>query len=607
MAQPLRTDAQCAASRQPERVCRVRRVDAATEEAVRRLGWSELQARIFAGRVAVADPDAFPALLRPGRRYLTPPAGLPDIEAAVQRLLLAVHSGETIALVCDHDVDGVSSLALLYLGLTRVLGCPPTQIRPFIGHRLHEGYGLSAGLVQRLLTTSDPRPGLVITADQGSSDEARIAYLASLGIHTIVTDHHAIPQEGPPPSAFACVNPAREDSRYGDSAIAGCMVAWLLIGHAHRRLSEQATVAPEARGHWLALLDYVALGTIADCVTLGASANNRGVVAAGLALMAQDDARPCWRVARRRLTGGTRPLNEQDIAFQLAARINARGRLDEAMGGVRFLLAESEATAERWWNTLEAENETRKGIERALKAQALTQAQAAWTAGARGIVVWMPDGHPGVHGIVASRVVEAFGRPTVCLSPVHGSQEEVTGSARAAPGIHVKQAFDAVARAAPGLLLAHGGHAGAGGLRLCRHDIDRFRVLWEQVCATQVEARRLDQTPILWTDGECAAPGMEDIAQIDALGPYGRGFERPVFTMDARVVEVRAVGDGTHFRVRVENAHGVFAGIWFNAVPPEQAGASPVRAGGRHTFAYSPEVNAFRGQRDVQLLIQHVV
>src|SRR5699024_1800444 len=301
------------------------------------------------------------------------------------RIARAVMAGETIALVTDHDVDGVTSHAVLIETLTRWFGVPPERVASFIGHRLKEGYGLSDPVAERIVSTR-PRPSVVITADCGSSDEDRIARLAGAGMDVIVTDHHEMMrvrdeqgqlQEVPPPSALAVVNPARADSQYGDRQICGVMVTWLTLCAARTCLIE-ARHLHEDTPSLGALLDYVALGTVADCVSLAQSSNNRAVVRRGLDLMngralPDNRKRACWRAADHCFNDPNQ-VSAQDLAFGLGPRINACGRLSDAFAGLRFLLAKTQPEAVKALGELEALNDERKAIGKDLAEVAMLDA-----------------------------------------------------------------------------------------------------------------------------------------------------------------------------------------------------------------------------------------
>jgi single-stranded-DNA-specific exonuclease len=565
-------------------------------------GIDPLLARIIAARPVRLSAGRTWAGIAPSLSQLDAPSGLPDVGPASARIVRAIRDREPIAIETDHDCDGVTSHAVILQSLLR-FGHPREQCLSFIGHRLTEGYGLSAALAARILA-STPRPTLVITADNGSSDEPRIAMLKSVGIDTIVTDHHELPVSGPPPSALACVTPNRADSEYPDRMIAGCMVAWLLMCAVRRRLIDVGHL-PDDAPTLGDLLDFVALGTVADCVSLAASVNNRAVVRHGLQRI-NAGTRACWRALRPKVAAG-RDIDARDLAFIVAPRINARGRLDEAMPGVRFLLAESDATAIELEALLSDENDARKRIEGELKSLALRDAAAQAGSGALAIVSWLPDGHPGVHGIVASRIVESFGRPAVCLSPKVGDGDRVTGSARGIPGLHVRDALQHVSDAEPRLLEAFGGHAGAGGLTIQRDGIERFRAAFELAVRGQLGSA-VTLHPVLWSDGpiESSRVSVETIRQLATLEPYGRQFEPPMFD-DRFVIDfVRPVGNGTHLKMslRTLDASSIFDAIWFRA--KEADAPLPVREGQVVGVAYSLEENVYRDISRVQLVIRQV-
>jgi len=259
-----------------------RTLDSAVFAEARARGLSPVLARIVAGRVG-ADTD-LDVILEPRLANIPPPHHLIDMDQAVDRLVTAISGGEHIGILTDYDADGLTSHAVLSEALQR-FSVAPARISHWIGHRLEEGYGISPLLVDRMLD-AEVRPTLVISADCGSSDEEQIARLKDAGIDVVVTDHHQVAASGPPPSAYAVVNPNRADCTYPDKAIAGCMVSWLVMSALRGRLQEHGVLTAQTQklGD---LLDYVALGTVADCVSLGASEINRSVVRAGLSLIAE--------------------------------------------------------------------------------------------------------------------------------------------------------------------------------------------------------------------------------------------------------------------------------------------------------------------------------
>lgn len=580
------------------RICR-REVNPEIERQAIAAGLHPVAARVIAGRPVTGDNIL--EAISPGLGQLDHYRGLADIEKAAKRIARAILDGEVIGIETDHDVDGVTSHAIIKSALLYHFRVPADQIQGYIGHRLKDGYGLSEAIANRMLA-ADPRPAVVITADNGSSDEARIARLAAEGIDVIVTDHHEVPAAGLPASAYACITPHHPENQYPDRCIAGCMVAWLTMCAVRNELlaSDEWNAEIPPLG---SLLDYVAVGTVADCVSLARSRNNRAVVTAGLKIINKMD-RPCWRaikVAMRR----TGELTAQDLAFGIGPRINARGRLDEAMAGVEFLMALDDSVAEVYAELLEEENEERKRVERKLKEDAMLIALEQVNAGASGIVVWLPDGHSGVHGIVASRVVEAFGRPVVCISPRFGSDEVVTGSARGIPGFHVQQALQACADRLPEIFRAFGGHEGAGGLTIDKNGIDAFRQMFDQVAKEQLTGRELG--PIIWTDGE-VSPEFLGLGAVDALAeldPYGREFESPLFEGRFHAAAIKPVGDGTHLKVGLAIGGKLIDAIWFRARESAED-PMPIAEGQLIRVVYTINANEFRGNRQAQLVIEHV-
>jgi single-stranded-DNA-specific exonuclease len=445
-------------------------------------------------------------------------------------------------------------------------------------------------------------PALVLSADNGSSDAPRIATLAKKGIDVVVTDHHVIPDEGPPAAALAVVNPGRPGSAY-DPHVCGAGVAFLVMAKVRSALLD------EDRSRQLppltSLLDYVAVATIADCVSLSpsASAINRAFVRRGLDLV-RAQRRPCWKVFAN---GSPGEIDAETIAFHLAPAIAAAGRLDWADAGLRFLLAKSEAEAAEHWALLQKENNERKAIENDLRQRAFLR--ASQTTGPA-IVLFFEDGHAGVHGITASRVVEAFGRPCAIFAPKgQGARsgvspvpsEVISGSFRSVPGTDVQQALSRIAQARPGLLLAYGGHPAAAGATLRASDFDLFVQLFTQAIAEQsADASR--PLPVVWTDGELENPlhTLQTLEILRSIGPFGRGFEAPVFSGSFYVDEFQALGDGRHGRFRLRRGDLRMGAVWFqmtDALP-----RLPV-PGERLEIAYRLQRRQYRGQESLQAMI----
>jgi single-stranded-DNA-specific exonuclease len=573
-----------------------RSIDASVFAEARSRGLDPVIARIVAGRITSDTP--LDAVLDPQLQHIAPPSLLTDIDRASERLRQAVVQNERIGVLTDYDADGLTSHAVITESLIR-FGVSMEQVTHWIGHRLEDGYGISETLVDRLLE-SRPLAQLVISADCGSSDETQIARLKTAGIDVIVTDHHRVSDEGPPPSAYAVVNPNRSDCAYPDKAIAGCMVSWLLMSHARQGLIDQQAIA-EGTPKLGDLLDYVALGTVADCVSLGSSETNRAIVKAGLSLIRKQQ-RPCWQVAASQLTKSSRDINAELLAFQLAPRLNARGRIGHSLRGYEYLVAVSITEATNAFLDLDADNTTRRAIEKEMIEQAKPLARRQHLHGGLVLCVVLENGHPGVQGIVASRLVEAEGRPSIVLTPGN-DPETLTGSMRSIPGVDAKALLDSVNTELPGVLLRYGGHTGACGMTVRKDALaDLSRELQEIYRARYSD---VGPKPQFLVDAELLPEQLSIawIEKMEALAPFGRGFDQPVFVGVFQVGSIRSVGqDKTHLSMSLIVEGRQIQAIWFSALDPRTP--PPVKSGDWIECVYSLSINTFRGQ-EVSLTIRH--
>ena len=501
-------------------------------------------------------------LVAPKLSQVADPSAIPSMDRAVERIVRAILQRERIALACDHDMDGTASAAVLWTALVDFFGVAADHVSVVTSHRLTEGYGIGDAVVSRIAGFGAQ---LVISADKGSGDEPRIAALTAKGIDVVVTDHHVIPPEGPPKSAYAVVNPSRLDADY-DKHVCGAGVAFLVMAKVRSALLEQGVFShlPPLTS----LLDYVAVATIADCVSLspGASLINRAFIRRGLEQV-RSACRPCWRIFALEQHGD---IDAETIAFRMVPAIAAAGRLDWAEVGFRFLISKTDTEAAACWSELKRENTERQTIERRLRLQAFPQASRIT---GPAIVLFLEDGHSGVHGITASRVVESFGKPCAIFAPKgQGARPDApdvaqgiaSGSFRSVPGIDVQRALQHVAKTYPDLLIAYGGHPAAVGatIRVC--DVDRFREAFSEAVANQT-THSLETGPIIPTDGEldAASHTLESIRAFDAIGPFGRGFEAPIYSGTFRVVTFHALTDGRHGRLCLQRGDLVLPAIWF--------------------------------------------
>jgi single-stranded-DNA-specific exonuclease len=561
---------------------RVRPRDPACETRCREAGLDPWLARFLSARLgADFDPER---LGESTFAALPDPAGIPGMTEAVERILRALESRESIVCACDHDVDGTASAAVLSRAFLEAFGHPAERFRVVTSHRIREGYGLTQPVVDRIL---DLGATLVVTADKGSGDEPRLRRLREAGVDVIVTDHHEIGPEGPPPSAFACLNPCRPDAVY-DRTICGAAVAFVTVMKVARTLAARGR---PPRPGLMDLVDYVGVATIADCVSLrpDRGGNNRSFVRRSLARINRGT-RPCWRVLLRAHRG---PVSEETVAFRLAPAINACGRLDWSDLAIRFFLAETDEEAEDLWDRLERENRVRRRVDTRLTERAFAALEHRPEDPAV-VVFFDQDGHVGVQGIVASRLCEATGRPTVVLSRMGAGDRDgpvanvpagelLTGSVRGIPGFHVREALQEIADSVPDLLVSFGGHEGAGGLRLRRRDFEAFRAAF----AVAVAHRFPDGVrPVFWIDDFCDGadlpPGLG--TWLAGLAPFGKDFPPPLLCGRLDLLSVRALGSGGHFRLEIRAPQGRVPALWFARA--RRGRRVPPRAGETGLFIY---------------------
>jgi single-stranded-DNA-specific exonuclease len=504
------------------------------------------------------EPEAARDFLRPRLEHLHPPERIRDLDRAARRILSAVGSGETILVHGDYDVDGVSGAALLTLWLRRLGG---TAV-PFVPHRVRDGYDFGpAGL----RAASAAGATLLVTCDSGTVAHDAVEQAVSRGIDVIVTDHHTPGHRLPP--AFAVVNPNRRDDEYPTPHLCGTGVIFKLCQHL-------AALADVPLGELWPHLDLVALATIADLVPL--TGENRTLVRFGLRYLAATT-KPGLR-ALLQTTGldSDTELESGQVGFVLAPRINAAGRLGEADAALRLLLTRDHDEARALAELLERTNRDRREADRVTLDEVLSRLPLEYDPERDFGVVLAGDGwHPGVIGIVASRLVERIHRPVVLVT-FDGNMGK--GSARSIPDVHVLEAISAGA----GSLVRFGGHEQAAGLEIERSSLPAFRASFNESVRLQLEGRH--PRPRVTGDAPLALAELnEDLARfLGYVGPFGIGNPRPVFW--ARGLEqVRApkvVGAG-HLKLRLRDGTREIDAIGFGLAarrPPESLGRGPVDA-----------------------------
>lgn len=527
---------------------------------------------VLVGR-GVDEPDAAKNHLRPLLEHLHPPELLRDAALASRRLLQAVKAGETVLVHGDYDVDGVSAAALYARWLRRLGG----RVEAFVPHRLRDGYDFGpAGLAAARAADAS----VILTADCGTVAHEAVARATDAGIDVIVTDHHTPGEDLP--RALAVVNPNRPDDAYPEGGLSGTGVAFKLC----TLLARDAGVPFD---ELVPFLDLVALATVADLVPL--AGENRVLVRFGLRALARTE-NPGLR-ALLDVTGLTgKPLGTGQVAFGLAPRLNAVGRMGDAGEALRLLLTGDADEARRLAGMLDDTNRVRQDEDRRTLDEALELLSRDYDPESHfGVVLASEGWHPGVIGIVASRVVERIHRPVVLVA-LDGDRGR--GSARSIPGFHL---HDAV-RSCAAHLLRFGGHSQAAGMDLERGSLPAFRRAFQEVARERLSSR--DLRPSLRIDLE-AGLGSLDMTTCDMLrwlGPHGVANPRPVFlARGARVLGApRVVGRG-HLKLRLGDGEASLEAIGFGLA--ERHGAA-VGDGSRIDAVFQLQANEYRGVRTVQ-------
>lgn len=548
------------------------------EQLRKELGIPTPVARVLVNRGVeeVAQAERF---LSPSLRGLHPPEDLADMGKAVERIILAVRRNESIWIYGDYDADGITSVALLKSFFESI----GVKARWVIPHRERDGYGFHCCLIPRLGETS----GLVITADCGISDHQEVVKAKARGLDVVITDHHEVP--GILPDACAVINPKRQDNLYPFGDLAGVGVAFMLVWALARKLKEMNLWSKGKEPSLKSYLDLVALGTIADQASL--MGENRTLVKHGLAQLAQGP-RPGIQALLRTAALEKRPISVGSLSFQIAPRMNAPGRLDDASPALELLLTEDFSAGLELAGLLEGMNKKRQQIEEEVFKEAEPRAREALKSGEAALVLAKEGWHPGVLGIVASRLVDRFGLPVVLISLQDGMGK---GSARAPEGYHLMQGLRSCAH----LLSRFGGHKMAAGLRVEAGAVEELR---QGLCAHAREAMRgLGQGRILRIDDRLAPADITEelVMCLQKLEPYGIGNPEPVFQLEGMSISsCRRVGQ-SHLKLSVSCGSKVFDAIGFG-----MAESFPQDTRGQAKLACLPQMNDWQGRSNIQLKLK---
>ena len=490
----------------------------------------------------ITDPAEALTLLA-GEEELSDPALLTDMDAACQRIWQAIDNGETIVVFGDYDVDGVTATALLYQHL-KGMGA---TVKCMLPSREGDGYGLSRNAIQSI---HDKGYQLIVTVDNGISAVEEAEFAAELGIDLIITDHHLPPETLP--KAVAVVDPRRLDDTSPFKGLCGAGVAFKLCAALDGCPPEE-------------MLDYcgdlAAVGTVADVMPL--TGENRTLVKSGLRQLQNTD-RPGLEALLEEVGLAGRPITAENISYAIAPRINAAGRMDSAVTALQLVLCEDPDRAEELAHKLNEINVKRQETELEIfKAAQVLLEQQPERLEDRVMLLWGRDWHPGVIGIVASRLVERTGRPVIVVTvDEHG---ECKGSGRSVPGFNLHACIGSCAD----LLIRYGGHAMAAGLSVREENLPELRRRLNEWAAREC--------PVLHTAPlECDLPihldrvTVDSVRRIDALAPFGAENPTPVFLLQSAVVDgVYPVSEGRHSRLRLRQGNASVYAVWFG-MPPEQ-------------------------------------
>ncbi|WP_253657662.1 single-stranded-DNA-specific exonuclease RecJ [Vibrio sp. Y58_MX_L22] len=526
---------------------------------------------------------------------------LGGIEQAVDLLFQAIKEQKRIIVVGDFDADGATSSALSVLAL-RMLGSH--NVDYLVPNRFEDGYGLSPEVVDQALELGAE---MIMTVDNGVSSIEGVRYAKESGITVLVTDHHLPGQVLP--DVDAMVNPNLESCSFPSKALAGVGVAFYLMMalcvhmRKHNWFAEQGMQEPKL----MELIDLVALGTVADVVPL--DENNRILVHQGLQRIRAGKARPGIQALIEVAKRDARRLVASDFGFALGPRINAAGRLDDMSFGVELLMCNNIHAARRMASELDGLNQTRKEIEEGMRQEAMAFCERLQFGEGNelpyGLALFQRDWHQGVIGILASRIKEKFHRPVIAFAD--GGEGTIKGSCRSIPGLHMRDALDFIDTQNPGLIIKFGGHAMAAGLTIKEQDFERFSRLFDEVVKKELDEAALKG--VIMSDGELKPEefSMHVAEQLRSGGPFGQAFPEPIFDGEFKVLHQKLVGE-KHLKLMLEPLYKghptnvMIDGIAFNVDLRRWPDASVKTV----HLAYKLDVNEFRGNQSLQLMIDHI-
>ena len=550
-----------------------------------------LLVRIFLARGIVSEAELDRTLAK-----LPSPWLLMGMNEMVAELITAIKQQQRICIVADFDADGATSCAVAIEGL-RLLGAG--QVSFVVPNRFEYGYGLTPEIVE-LVKLQDP--DVLITVDNGISSIEGVKAAKAAGIKVLVTDHHLPGNELP--DADAIVNPNLPDDQFPSKALAGVGVMFYVLTALRSRLRELHWFAEQkiSEPNLAQLLDFVALGTVADVVALDQV--NRILVHQGLMRIRTGRTHPGLAALIEIAGKKSQSLATTDLGFAIAPRLNAAGRLDDMSLGIQCLLVEDPKLAKEMALQLDELNNDRREIEGQMKLEALKLLAEMKALDPHhlpaGVCLYDAEWHQGVIGILAARIKDQLNRPVIAFAPA--GKDSIKGSARSIPGVHIRDVLSDIAAAHPKLLSKFGGHAMAAGLSLTMHDYPAFALVFDEMVGKRLQSVDLEQK--IWSDGELAEQEMTlEIADLlQQAATWGQAFPEPVFHGLFEVIQVRIVGQ-RHLKLVLRRPDGALlidAIAFFVDNPEKWLGLRKILA------AYKLDINEYRGNRNVQLILHYL-
>ncbi len=562
----------------------VRQVPLRAEDQLIREGLHPVLARLAAAR-GISDrgelDDALDKLL--------PPAALKGMDTAANRLADAIEKHERIVIVADYDCDGATACAvgMRALRAMRGTGGVDGELQFIVPDRFRFGYGLTPEIVA---LAAELKPDIIITVDNGIASVEGVTAANALGIEVVVTDHH-LPGDTLP-AAAAIVNPNQPGCTFPSKALAGVGVMFYVMLALRAELRRRGAFKEGTGPNLAELLDLVALGTIADVVPL--DRNNRALVSQGLKRMRAGKLQPGLQALFAVAGRDPRRAAGFDLGFLLGPRINAAGRLTDMTLGIECLISNDYGRSLDIARSLDDLNRERRVIEGDMREQAERMLATLDVGDTTSLALFDPSWHQGVVGILAGRVKERLHRPVIAFARSSENSDEIKGSGRSIPGLHLRDALDLVAKREPDLILRFGGHAAAAGLTVKEENFTRFAAAFDaavrHMLTPEALAHRID------TDGSLPPDYLSlNTARLLEEQIWGQGFPQPLFWDEFTVTNQRIVGE-KHLKLKLKRNDRMVEAMHFNSLEPLPAN---VRA------AYRVTANEFNGIQSLQLVIEH--